>query len=381
MTPDKCSQIEALLGREVLGLSDAERLRLEQHIEHCPGCLADLTLARLVRETIQSASHALTENARTRAIDMAISGAGTLRMPTTTKRRTLFGLAAAASLTVAAAAALLLFAREPRPTPAARRLPAPVATPAEQPAHVEGWLESTGVEQRTFAHASVQLSPTTRVQFDAEQTTLILDHGQVSVRVDVSKGRPFHVRTHNFRVEVLGTQFTVTPDTVQVLHGHLQVFSLTGELLARDLSAGETFSFAAPGDVSAPDKNPASARLWLMRARGALSRGNTKSARGLIERAERAFPHRSELAEAATLRAEAALLERDPKSAVRLYLVVAAQYADLPAGENAAFAAARLAARTEPARERELLKRYLGRYPRGRFAAETRLRLAELGEL
>ena len=54
-----------------------------------------------------------------------------------------------------------------------------------------------------------------------------------------------------------------------------------------------------------------------------------------------------------------------------------AAIAALPAGENAAFAAAQLSARTfgEDA-AREHFVRYLARYPAGRFANEARARLA-----
>jgi hypothetical protein len=88
---------------------------------------------------------------------------------------------------------------------------------------------------------------------------------------------------------------------------------------------------------------------------------------------------RSDRAEAATLRAELALLEGDGAGALRTYRRIAAQYGELTAGENAAFAAAQLAARSAPNEARALLEAYLTRYPNGRFVSQAELRLERLG--
>jgi hypothetical protein len=117
----------------------------------------------------------------------------------------------------------------------------------------------------------------------------------------------------------------------------------------------------------------------LSEARTAMARDDRSGARTLIQKAERAQPTRSDRAEAATLRAELALLEGDSAAALRTYRGIAARYGELTAGENAAFAAAQLAARNAPAEARALLEAYLTRYPSGRFVSQAKLRLERLG--
>lgn len=394
MTLGQCDEVELLIDREARGWTDAERLLVEQHLQGCEACLENLTLARVARETILAAPHELSESARGRVIERALAS-DRRSLPVMRGRRSLFVLSAAG--VAAAAAATFLLVGRPVPQPVAQRTTVPVVQPVEgaaQSATLE--IEASVVEVRQLAHARVELAAGTRIRFDQERSTIALECGQVNVDVDVSEGRPFRVSTSQFRVEVLGTQFTVTPDTVRVARGHVQVFGLDGSVLARDLSAGASFSYGtpatpgegvaepglagSPSEISESPSSPAapSAHALLARAREALSRNNTRGARELVERAERSDPRRSDLAEASTLRAEVALLERDMQGALRSYLLVASRYADLAAGENAAFAAAQLAARAEPGRERELLNRYLERYPRGRFVAETRKRLGKL---
>jgi hypothetical protein len=142
-------------------------------------------------------------------------------------------------------------------------------------------------------------------------------------------------------------------------------------------------SDAKPGDAEPSDTKPSavkkSAGAWLAEARAALSRGDGKITRELVSEAEKsASPTRAERAEAKTIRAEAALLERDQLGAMRLYREVAQQYAELSAGDNAAFAAAQLAKRADPTHERELLQSYLTRFPNGRFRDEAKQRLGRL---
>lgn len=242
-------------------------------------------------------------------------------------------------------------------------------------------------ETRTFAHARVEVSPGSRLRFREESTTLELDRGRVQVEVDARRARTFSVLTRNFRVQVLGTAFSVSPERVQVRHGRVQVFDRRGRVLARELSQGATFTYRAPEEKSlresvsssssAVEQLQASSAELLARARAALAAADVSGARAAIAQAEQLEPSRLDRAEAHTLRAQCALLERDSRAAARIYLEVAERFGDLAAGENAAYAAAQLTARAgDKEAARSLFQRYLAQYPRGRFASEARARLA-----
>jgi outer membrane protein assembly factor BamD (BamD/ComL family) len=95
-----------------------------------------------------------------------------------------------------------------------------------------------------------------------------------------------------------------------------------------------------------------------------------------IERALGARLGHADRAEALTLRAELALARGEKAQARAIYLEVSQRFAELPAGENALFAAARTQSDAEAAAK--LLARYLARYPNGRFVDEAKKRLAHL---
>ena len=134
-----------------------------------------------------------------------------------------------------------------------------------------------------------------------------------------------------------------------------------------------------PSHAAPPRASPAAAAL-LESARSQLADGNVTAARRDIRAALAGRASRREAAEGQTLLAECALVSGDGAAAARAYLGVARRYADLPAGQNALFAAARLRAEAGSREEAvELFRRYLERYPSGRFAADARRRLTAMG--
>jgi hypothetical protein len=420
-----CRDVEALMDRRAGGLADAERLVLEQHLAECASCREVDDMMRQVVSTIEQAPASLSEIARERAMVKAfasVQAGSSLRETRAGTRRTGAWLAAAAALLVcvrfashepAPAERLASSGRagdhgrsEARDTAAAsgsssdrsaeaagsareRRLeqPAPTRDVAVSEARDEGWLEAIERETRTFAHARVELAPGSRMRFRHANSTLELERGRVQVELEPGGKEPFSVVTRNFRVQVLGTAFAVSPERVEVQRGRVQVFDRRGGVLARELSQGATFTYRAPEGkrdrkLLAPTEQPLngaqtlSAAQLLAQARAELARGDVPAARASVERAEQSQPTRMNRAEAETLKAECALLDRDMALAIGTYLHVAEQFSDLAAGENAAFAAAQLTARAhDKAAARTLFERYLERYPHGRFATEARGRL------
>jgi FecR protein len=412
MRRGECHELEVLIDREARGWSEAERLRVEQHLTSCAECSEVLAATRFVRATLRSAQGGLSGPARERALTRAFAASAAAPARSAGSVRHIW---TGALLLNSAAAALLVWwsGRDMSPAPQALRAPQAQAVaerfvasetlapaldagerlPATELAAAPAWIEAEAQQRHEFGHASVLLARATRARFEQATSTVVLDSGRVEVDVDASRGRPFRVLTQHFRVEVLGTRFAVTPRSVVVKRGHVQVFALDGRVLASDLAAGSSFSYdarsAARGErdagahaqqagAAAAPAVAESAGTWLARAREALGQGELARALDLVARAEASAPGRRERAEAGTLRAELALLGKQPARAITLYAEVAEQFADLPAGENAAFAAAQHAARSLPARERALLERYLALYPHGRFVDEAKRRLARL---
>jgi hypothetical protein len=406
MRDTACDTVCRLIDREASGWSEAERLRVEQHLGECEECSEVLSVSRFVRDTLNEAAGQLPEATRSRAIRNALSES-TKKKPRLQEEKTWPRWTLGLTLSAAAAAVALWVVRTPAPTELATSSAPRTEQSASQAAQAPSKLvpgdesapivvESKGRESHTFAHATVTFSEATRTRFDAAQHTLFLEQGAIDVDVDPSKGEPFVVVTRHFRVEVLGTRFSVTNDTVRVEHGRVRVVGPDEAVLASTLGAGEAFTLA-PNAAEKPravgargsarehndDKTKAkpsgvSASALLAEARRVLGQGDKAGARALIQRAESAHPSRADQAEAGTLRAEIFLLERDSKSALRAYRELASKYGELSAGENAAFAALQLAAKVDPEKARGLIDAYLTRYPRGRFVDEARERLRRL---
>jgi ferric-dicitrate binding protein FerR (iron transport regulator) len=413
-------------------LSEAERLQLEHHLSECEACRELSTMSRTISDVIRAAPKSLTESARERAIAGAFERAArALPVPRAAE------WAPRAGFVVAAAALLLLGVRvwrvepergelatsttlEATKQPALRGAGSAAAVPDnEAPRSLEdAWLESTSGDTRQFAGAHVRLAPGTRLRFARKTNTLELSAGEVTLDVEHQHERPFAVLTQGFRVEVLGTQFVVSPEHVTVLRGHVQVRERASDALIADLLTGQ--SYRRPPVTAGPNASviasaPAQDRIrtqqatrtssrrhvsdgastpmssatgtasahkpsvaeLIVQARSALADADVSQARALVQRAEQAAEHVGERAEVGTLLAECELLARRPDAAVRAYLRVADRFASLSAGENALFAAAQLQLRErDTSAAHKLFERYLARYPQGRFADEARAHLA-----
>jgi len=117
----------------------------------------------------------------------------------------------------------------------------------------------------------------------------------------------------------------------------------------------------------------------LEQARSQLAAGDATAAQRSAEAVLAFAPSESDEAEARMFLAEVAHASGALELAVERYLAVAARFGALPAGESALYAAARIELRrARVATARELLTRYLARYPAGRYANDARRELATL---
>jgi ferric-dicitrate binding protein FerR (iron transport regulator) len=374
----RCATARRLVDQRSSGLSEADRLRVEDHLAACEHCHVDAQLLGRLGKISERAAVELPVAARERSIERS------LRTPTREIERVPPHSVWKWPLLAAAATAMVLavgwWRLRPRDS-----LPPNVATTIEQP------------QTLRLAHAQVMAAPKSQLEWQPQQATVVLTAGAVDVAVDPAPHHPFRVRTPRFTVDVVGTEFHVDLDGVRVSHGRVRVNDTT--LVA----AGESWSVpaaaavvpppaaepepavepepAAEPEPVAPRKphGPSAARLLVL-ARAHLAAHDLAKADRDIAQALAAHPSRAEQAEAASLRAERAQVAGDFDRAARLYIETAARFSDLRAGENALFAAARVELKAKRnARAAELLREYLRRYPSGGFRAEAKTRLESLG--
>lgn len=393
-----CIRATTLLAGRTAGLSDAARLELEHHLEACDSCAADeRDVYLLVAGTGAAGVPQLTERGRERAIAAALRGGVTVQTEPIwdSRRRWLApGLATAAAAAVIAVVVVTgddSSDRAPVADNVARVIAGDVTTPAgplREGAEIQAGVELTADKGATLVvgHARVELDAPSVLVWHPDRSTVSLRKGVLVATVDPGPKREFRVETDDFAVEVLGTRFEITPESVYVIEGKVRVMSPDGEVWADEIAAGE--SWFKPTLASSDKHRKARKRRKAERvdvpalldsARARLAAGDVGDARAELERVLDARPTRANSAEARTLLAECALVEGKHSKAVDMYLEVAERYRKLRAGENALFAAARLEARSgAPPRARKLLARYLDRYPDGRFVDEAEHRLDEL---
>jgi TolA-binding protein len=176
------------------------------------------------------------------------------------------------------------------------------------------------------------------------------------------------------------------PDSVRVIAGQVSLLSPEGKSLAT-LAAGDSFRPAAQ-TAEPPRRTPErpvaavpkpSVAAILEAARAALARGDTGEARRQLKRALAAGPQRRERADAELFEAESYLMDHDIDRATEAYRAVAAAFAPMPEGEEAAFGLAQVLYEHGRSEEADrALRAYLAGYPAGRFTREAEDHLASL---
>lgn len=399
-----CIKAGSLIGARAAGLSSAEGLWLEEHTGDCEDCHYEASMMSGVRAVARSFEPELTVQQRSavmhRALHAHAYGAATPRQSRVVPALWGFALASAAAMVIgffalrAPQQAMTIAEQsvaEHRAVPGLEREPQPAIAQSDAAILQSGArLHARSRTQVTLGHASVELAPDSDAQWNAQTHELELFAGEVLAEVDPKPRQPFAIVTQAFRAEVLGTRFEVTQSSVHVLRGRVRVVTADG-IERAVLNVGERYdhlddarSESEPVKRSARSKREphdrSSLDLYasLDEARDAVAAAEFDRARTAIDRVLDAKPGVTARAEALTLRADLLAAQGQRLAARKAYLAVAKRFADLPAGENALFAAARMA--SDESSERALLTKYLDRYPHGRFVAEASKRLARVSK-
>ncbi|MFO0654393.1 MAG: tetratricopeptide repeat protein [Polyangia bacterium] len=407
----QCQKAKTLIVDFARGaVTEDDRAALDAHLVDCVDCRKQqrdwLLLARLGRQTPPGLSADSQRQMLSRLIRQAQTVAKTDSAAQPSPHR--FWMM---SVTALAAVFVLLFWRLDR-NPQVTQTPQ-VSAPVQVFASTDGTIEMSG--------AHVAYLSGTALRIDDAQREVMLEKGEVDVDVSHAKlgtGARFRVRTARFVVEVFGTRFRVTPDTVVTLRGRVKVLSLDGKELAT-LGAGDRWQLSLatvsavsspiapavetkveplassptsppraaaetpvvhpPKPAPAPDGNrvvAVSVRQKIALARSALADGNLVLARQKIADAGKSDPSLSQRAALALLEADCLLSERKYPEAIAAYRTVSKQYPEDPSGETAAFALAQfLSERGSKDEARAALDAYLLRYPSGRFASEVQAKI------
>jgi hypothetical protein len=399
-----CLRASLLLQKRASGLDESEQLRLEEHLSQCESCHEESLALASFRDLALRAESPLDGRIRERVIRRAVD-AGEERRPDLV-RRPLPLLAAAASVALAAAVTGIFIslpedgAHPERPRAALEResgrervLRGEIATcgrviPAGGDVKSGVVLESRRGAKLDLGIAVVELGADTHIKWSKGKSSVDLLAGKLQAEVET--GNRFRVITDRFLVVVAGTRFEVSRYGVKVYEGQVRVVSSEGEALLAELGPEQIWEYEPAALAGAESEKPASTsdesrqpppftRASLAQARKRLSRGKVGEARRMVRAALAGKLSPKQRAEAETLLAECSLVAGDRATAARRYLAVASRYPHLAAAENALFAAARLRAESgERSAALALFKRYIRKYPNGRFRPEVGKRLREL---
>jgi TolA-binding protein len=399
-----CGAVRGWLHVDTESLSEAERLVLEDHLSGCESCRADRKLMVRVREVGAALPDAsIGPRGHNRALAQArMQGRRTDARVTRPAVHWLAAIGIGATLATAAVVTVVVVrsdgAASPAPAtdlasaPSEDLSPAPkverqnlapsptVSAPAV--AVVEGTLthgdtviplnteipvdvplRANSVVRLVSVSMTVVVATSSEIRRPTVERELWLHRGSADVTGDGSR-----IVTDAFSVEVRG-EAAITTKRVTVRKGTARVFAPDGRVLA---------SVAAPTSwqlADAPIGVKANAAELLEQARKAFNTRDFAAAERHADAALDATPTRAQTAEARTLLAECAQATGKLDDALARYEAIATRFADLPAGETALFAAARLQATRDRDAARELFERYLERYPSGRFVEDARRQL------
>lgn len=395
----RCVYAGILTERQRSGLSEAERLRLETHVEDCGPCGEDARMLGALGMLVDTLpAQAMSRRARDRVLAAALDAGA---MPSVhAPRQSGAAFLVGGGLVAAAAMAMLWLLLGARgagdATPLARSRPiitieqSPAGGAAAASELLWGDLEAgqgraievggpvpslAALRTRNGArfrlgHAELMLTPGGAVRWDPTTDSVALQSGKATVDVSPRQSRRFRARTRDFTVEVMGTRFEVDARGVRVFEGTVRVLTPDGQVRVAALEAGSEWHYRSM---------ESEIRSLLGQAREHLAQGRVHAARGVLDRMRAADLTTRQSAEADSLLAECALVAGHHDEAAQRYEQVARRYARLTAGETALFAAARLRARGGQAdTARILLRDYLDQYPSGRFRQQAQDKLREL---
>lgn len=362
--------------------SEALRLELDVHLDGCTDCRVERARWAMVATLRDTPHGTLGEEAHQRIV-RRLRSLSPAQMPAAPRER--FSRLAWASLALTVIAGLTLTALRTstvRPDPLAAGPSAELAAALR-----EGELVSAETPRTiTFGGARVSCEAGSRMRTGPGPRAIRFEHGEIDVEVTPGGPGRFVVQAPRFRVEVIGTRFVVTEDSVRTLHGTVRVTDPDGHELALLHAGGAWHASPIPTDdpavESAPtprrDKPAETAGSLLEQARARLAEGDVTGAEALLRRVADLRPSSSQRHEGALLAADALRISGRAADAIEAYRGLAERAPDDPSGETAAFLLGEvLLKERQDAAARRAFESYLTRHPAGRFATEAKARTGD----